>query len=199
MSQVPAPVIIVDDFIGPAVAERLLQFAIAHEPGFRSSKVALGHASLVDESHRLSKVNSEVAPLMPLIEPAIREAVDEAIPKLGLVNVESYLLEPELTWCGNGSFFKRHTDTLRRDRPANQRVMTMVYYFHGTPKAFTGGELRLYGVGSHAIGCISEVEPRLDRAVFFPSWFPHEVLPVHCATGAFSDGRFAITCWVRRN
>ena len=44
-----------------------------------------------------------------------------------------------------------------------------------------------------------EIEPRFDRAVFFPSWFPHEVLPVHCGSGAFADGRFAISCWVRKN
>ena len=77
--------------------------------------------------------------------------------------------------------------------------MTMVYYFYRKPKAFTGGQLRLYGLGAHATNCISEIEPRFDRAVFFPSWFPHEVLPVHCNSGAFSDGRFAISCWVRKN
>lgn len=196
----PAPVIIVDDFVGGAGAEQLFQYAIAHESGFRPSKVALGHGGIIDESRRVSKVNSDIDPVMPLIEPAIRKAVDEAIPKLGLVNVESYLLEPELTWCGDGGFFKLHTDTLYRDRLANQRVMTMVYYFYKVPKAFTGGQLRLYGLGADANSSIhQEIEPRFDRAVFFPAWFPHEVLPVHCSSGAFADGRFAISCWVRKN
>ncbi len=85
---------------------------------------------------------------MPLIEPAIRKAVDEAIPKLGLVNVDSYLLEPELAWCGDGGFFKMHADTLHRDRLAHQRVMTVVYYFYKEPKTFTGGQLRVYGLGA---------------------------------------------------
>ena len=196
----PAPVIIVDDFVGGAGAEQLFQYAIAHESGFQPSKVALGHGGIIDESRRVSKVNSDIDPVMPLIEPAIRKAVDDAIPKLGLVNVESYLLEPELTWCGDGGFFKMHTDTLYRDRLANQRVMTVVYYFYKEPKAFTGGQLRLYGLGADANGGIQqEIEPRFDRAVFFPSWFPHEVLPVHCSSGAFADGRFAISCWVRKN
>ena len=199
MLQVPPPVIIVDDFVGEAAAEQLLQYAIDHEAGFRPSKVALGHVALIDESRRVSMVHSEIDPVLPLIEPTIRKTVDEAIPKLGLVNVESYLLEPELTWCGDGAFFKMHTDTLSRDRLANQRVVTMVHYFHRRPKAFTGGQLRLYGLGAHATDCIAEIEPRFDRAVLFPSWFPHEVLPVHCNSGAFSDGRFAISCWVRRN
>jgi Rps23 Pro-64 3,4-dihydroxylase Tpa1-like proline 4-hydroxylase len=137
---------------------------------------------------------------MPLIEPAIRNAVDEAIPKLGLVNVESYSLEPELTWCGDGGFFKTHVDTLYRDRSANQRVMTVVYYFYKEPKAFTGGQLRLYGLGADANSpSRQEIEPQLDRAVLFPAWFPHEVLRVHCSSAAFADGRFAISCWVRKS
>lgn len=196
----PTPVIVVDDFVGRAVAEQLVQYAIAHESGFRQSKVTLGHVSIVDESRRVSRVNSDIYPVMPLIEPAIRKAVDEAIPKLGLINVDSYFLEPELSWCGDGGFFRMHADSLSRDRLAIQRVMTMVYYFHKEPKAFTGGQLLLYALGADANSSPQhEIEPQFDRAVFFPAWFPHEVLPVHSSSPAFSDGRFAITCWVRRN
>ena len=194
------PVIVIDHFLGGVVAERLLQYAIIRESGFRPSKVALKHESIIDESRRVSKVNSDTDGAIPLIEPAIRKAVDEAIPKLGLVNVESYFLEPELTWCGDGSFFKTHADTLYRDRLANQRVMTVVYYFYKEPKAFTGGQLRLYGLGGDAnSGSRQEIEPQLDRAVLFPAWFPHEVLPVHSSSPAFADGRFAISCWVRKS
>ena len=199
MSAYPAPVIIVDDFIGRAWAAQLVQYAIAHESDFLPSKVAVGHGGIIDESRRVSKVNRDIDPILPLIEPAIRKAVDEALPGLGLVNVDSYLLELELSWCGDGGFFKMHADTLYRDRLANQRVMTVVYYFYKEPKAFTGGQLRLYSLGADATASPpQEVEPRFDRAVFFPSWFPHEVLPVHCSSNTFADGRFAITCWVRR-
>jgi hypothetical protein len=195
----PAPVMIVDDFIGRTAAEHLFQYAITHESGFLASKVALGQLSVVDESHRVSRVNCNIYPLMSLIEPAIRRAVEEAIPKLGLVNVEPYFLEPQLTWCGDGAFFKMHTDTLSRDGFTNQRVMTIVYYFHKEPKAFTGGELLLYGLGAEATSSPQhQIEPRFDRAVFFPSWFPHEVSTVRCRD-EFADGRFSISCWVRRD
>jgi hypothetical protein len=199
LSRRPASFIVLDDFVGEARTARLLRYAIAQESGFVPSKVALGHAAMIDESRRVSKVNANVAPVMALVEPVIRKAVDRALRKLGLVNVDSYRLEPELTWCGDGAFFKRHTDTLYRDRFANQRVMTMVHYFYREPKAFSGGQLRLYGVGAEARRCISEIEPRFDRAIFFPAWFPHEVLPVRCRSGAFADGRFAISCWVRKS
>lgn len=193
----PPPVVIVEDFVGEARAEQLLQYAIAHESGFRPSKVALQHEGILDESRRVSMVNCDIYPVMPLIDPVIRKAVDEALPKLGLVNVESYHLEPELTWCGDGGFFKTHVDTLQYR--ASRRVLTMVYYFYKEPKAFTGGQLRLYGLRTDADSRIyQEIEPRRDRAVFFPSWFPHEVLPVHCTSRAFADGRFAINCWVHK-
>jgi SM-20-related protein len=199
MSAYPEPVIIVDNFIGRARAEQLVQFAVAHEPDFLPATVAVGHGAIIDESHRVLRVNHDIGPMMPLIEPAIRKAVDETTPRLGLVNVDSYLLEPELSWCGNGGFFKMHADTLYRDRLANPRVMTVVYYFYKEPKAFTGGQLCLYRLGADATDSPQEkVEPRFDRAVFFASWLPHEVLPVHSSSDIFADGRFTITCWVRR-
>jgi len=197
MLNYPAPVMILDDFVGEAAVQRLLEFAIAHEAGFRPSRVALGHEGFIDESHRVSKVNPDVDPVMPLIEPMIRKAVAAAIPKLGLVNVDTYFLEPEIAWSGDGAFFKMHADTLRHR--ANPRVLTMVHYFHKEPKAFAGGQLRLFGLGAEPDSCdYEEIEPRLDRAVFFPSWFPHEVLPVHCNSASFADGRFALNCWVHR-
>lgn len=188
---------IIDDFLGGAEAERLLRYAIANESSFQTSKVALLNEGMVDESRRVSRVSADVDAVMPSIEPVIRKAVDAAIPKLGLVNVDSYRLEPELAWSGDGGFFKMHSDTL--SYRTTHRVMTTVYYFHRQPKAFSGGQLRLYGLGGRADSDACHViEPRLDRMVFFPSWFPHELLPVRCNTGEFADGRFALTCWVHK-
>ncbi|MEJ8856787.1 2OG-Fe(II) oxygenase [Variovorax robiniae] len=188
---------VLDDFVGDATAQRLLEYAIANEAVFLPSKVALGYEGHVDETHRVSKVNPDIESVMPLIEPMIRKAVADAIPRLGLVNVDSYFLEPEIAWSGDGAFFKMHADTLR-DR-ANPRVLTMVLYFHKEPKAFEGGQLRLYGLGAQpGSSDYQEIEPRWDRAVIFPSWFPHEVLPVRCRSTSFEDGRFALNCWVHR-
>jgi Rps23 Pro-64 3,4-dihydroxylase Tpa1-like proline 4-hydroxylase len=82
----------------------------------------------------------------------------------------------------------------------------MVYYFHRKPKAFFGGQLRLYPLikaeaGAYVdaeAGAYVDIEPQSDSVVFFPSWFPHEVLPVHCESGAFADGRFSINCWCHK-
>lgn len=192
-----APIVIVDGFLGAAQAQHLLRFAVANEPRFQTSKVALRHDGIVDESRRVSRVCSDIDSVMPSIEPEIRKLVDGAMPELGIVNVDSYLLEAELAWSGNGSFFKMHTDTLRYR--SSHRVMTLVYYFHSRPKAFSGGHLRLYGIGADADSdACHEIEPRCDRAVLFPSWFPHEVCLVRSDTSAFEEGRFAITVWIHK-
>ena len=74
-----------------------------------------------------------------------------------------------------------------------------VYYFHRSPKSFSGGALRLYSFeASEERGTFVDIEPTNDTLVFFPSWFPHEVRPVVCPSGRFEDSRFAINCWVHR-
>jgi Rps23 Pro-64 3,4-dihydroxylase Tpa1-like proline 4-hydroxylase len=76
-----------------------------------------------------------------------------------------------------------------------------VYYFHAQPKAFSGGVLRLHSLasGKGDGGEHVDVEPVNDTLVFFPSWYPHEVLPVTCDSSRFEDSRFAINFWVHRS
>ena len=198
MAHAPEPFVLIDGFAGAATADAILRYAIAHEPDFETAKVALGQVSLVDESRRVALVNHRIEPLLPSIEPVIRRAVDEAVPPLGLVHVAPYVLEFELGWCGDGGVFRKHSDTLDRFPAANQRVITVVHYVCAKPKPFSGGQLRIYGLGTRAGALLAEVEPDHDRAVLFPAWLPHEVLPVRCESGTFADGRFAMSCWVRR-
>ena len=82
----------------------------------------------------------------------------------------------------------------------SQRVISAVYYFYRLPKSFSGGVLRLHSVaGGGEEGSFVDIEPTNDTLVFFPSWFPHEVLPVACPSGRFEDSRFTINCWFHRH
>ena len=79
------------------------------------------------------------------------------------------------------------------------RFVSMVYYFCATPARFSGGQLRLHSLAAtREPGTYVDIEPVNDSALFFPSWFPHEVLPVVCESGRFMDSRFAINCWLRK-
>jgi SM-20-related protein len=191
------PFITIDRFLGEDAAEELLRRALARESYFVPSKVKLGETSSVDPTHRIVLVDIDSAPWRARLESAMREAMDAAMPRLGIVNIRSYRIELEIGWCGNGGFFKVHTDTFSNGEE-DQRIVTMVYYLHHRPKAFTGGQLRLFGLGEREGHCIGEIEPAFDSAVIFPSWIPHEILPVVTDSHQFSAGRFAVTCWLRR-
>jgi len=103
-------------------------------------------------------------------------------------------------WSPNSRwrFYTEHRDTAIEDQKLIiRRVISAVYYFHRLPKLFSGGALRIYPLaGREKSSAFVEIEAINDTLVFFPSWFPHEVLPVACPTGQFEDSRFAINCWI---
>jgi Rps23 Pro-64 3,4-dihydroxylase Tpa1-like proline 4-hydroxylase len=86
------------------------------------------------------------------------------------------------------------TGASRRDAGSpGVRTVSGVYYFYRQPKAFDGGELRLYAFGEEAF---VDIEPSENAFVAFPSFAAHEVLPVTCPSGAFEDSRFSVNCWL---
>ena len=110
-------------------------------------------------------------------------------------------VELELVANNDGAFFKPHIDTFIGDaRKASERMLSAVYYFYAEPKAFSGGALRLYSFGTmEAREQIHRRAARANMLVVFPSWASHEVLPVSCPSGRFSDSRFNVNCWVYRH
>jgi SM-20-related protein len=56
--------------------------------------------------------------------------------------------------------------------------------------------LRLYAIGDPAGQTFIDIEPVHNSLLVFPSWAPHEVMPVSCPSQRFMDSRFAINCWV---
>jgi SM-20-related protein len=117
--------------------------------------------------------------------------------QLGLLPFEPSKFELEMVAHGDGAFRKRRRYVFIGNDPKNRRAIAAVYYFHRIPKSFSGGVLRIYPFdGSKKTGTFVDIEPANDTLVFFPSWFPHEVLPVACPSGRFQDSLFAINCWI---
>ncbi len=44
-----------------------------------------------------------------------------------------------------------------------------------------------------------DIEPRNNSLILFPPHCQHEVLPVTCPSGKFSDRRFTVNGWVVRS
>jgi Rps23 Pro-64 3,4-dihydroxylase Tpa1-like proline 4-hydroxylase len=134
--------------------------------------------------------------------PMLRERISARLPSLcagfGVKPGEIGSLEFEAVVYRDGAFYRRHIDTVKggpeaRHRP---RILSAVYYFHAEPRGFEGGALRLYPAASAERHL--DIDPQANALLVFPSWAPHEVMPVRCPSGAWEDARLAINCWMHR-
>ena len=183
---------------------RLLEFAANNRSAFGQSSVSGSEAAdRIDPSIRISHCMKPVTEIEPMVEARVGEALGDVFAALGCASFTPSMFEVEMVAHGDGAFFRRHIDTFTgsadtagESRRA-ARVVSMVYYFCATPARFSGGQLRLHSLAATGDpGTYVDIEPVNDTALFFPSWFPHEVLPVVCESGRFMDSRFAINCWV---
>ncbi len=179
----------IPNWLGVDGVERLLGYAKANEHLFMDSEIANG----LDRTRRVSRKlslgnckNEIIAKLqesLPVIFDTLR--AKPFIPKF----------EVELVAHGDGAFFALHYDTISYRR----RIISAVYYFHAMPKMFSGGLLRLHSMAANTQqGTFVDISPDYDTLVFFPSIFPHEVLPIKLPSGKFLDSRFAINIWMSR-
>lgn len=188
---------IVDGFLGEELVERLLEQAKAHEDEFVPTRVGNTEARL-DPEVRISKVLRDFGELRDELKTRFEEAMPRAIEELRLSPFGLTRCEIELVAHNDGAFYTKHIDTHTGiPDEKTQRVLTGVLYFHSLPKSFSGGQFRLLPLNPTAENFV-DIEPERDRLVLFPSWAPHEVLPVFCPSGKFMDSRFAINCWYRR-
>jgi SM-20-related protein len=189
------------DFLPQAKALALLDYVQANEERFKPSLVGVVDSLRVDETVRVSSLLQDFGPMKQELRALLAPLAPALAAELKTNPFETSRIELELAAHNDGAFFRRHIDTQRADDEAfkrDLRVLSGVYYFHAMPKAFTGGALRLYAMGSRDEGKFVDVEPLHNSLVFFPSFMPHEVMRVSCPSKRFMDSRFAINCWFRK-
>jgi SM-20-related protein len=189
---------LVHDWLGPETVERLLRFAQSNEHLFVDTVVVHKEGERVDSTRRVSKK----LPTLNDLKSELRSKVEDLLPlmfhRLGSKPFIPSQIEVELVAHGDGAFFERHIDTITGlDHRGRSRMISAVYYFHAMPKAFSGGELRIHSLAaSGQQGTFVDIAPDCDTLVFFPSFFPHEVMRVKSESGQFLDSRFAINLWI---
>jgi SM-20-related protein len=82
-------------------------------------------------------------------------------------------------------------------------VLTFVYHFHKSPRAFTGSGVRLFDGQTdngmlRASDSFRDLEIKDNALLVFPSYVVCAGLPVHCPTKAFADGLFAVRGTLRK-
>lgn len=190
-----------DGFLGIELNSRLLAYAISSEEHFQKSTI--GSTGEQDERVRISSVLNDLNCFQAVLAQRVLALVPDLIKQLGLTPFLATGVETQIAAHGEGAFYNRHVDLFTDESRNKQadRLISLVYYFYKEPKSFSGGLLRLYPMPGIPYGPDEQtidIVPEQDKAIAFSSWVPHEVLPVSCPSGSFSDSRFAINCWVLR-
>lgn len=187
---------VVRDFLDRDVAAELLALASANQTAFQPAGVGRGDQTGINLEVRVALNIDLPAPYRSIVRTKVLDLLPTLAPTLGIEPIREPRLEMEMVAHRDGAFFKRHIDTRTGDKEQEYiRVLSGVYYFHAQPKAFSGGELRLYALGDASF---IDIVPEHNSLVFFPSWAPHEVMPVSVPSKRFVDSRFAINCFIRR-
>lgn len=175
------------DVLPPADHRRLLQYVLSCRGELHDEN----RRSRTSFSERRDEIWDMFDRRLHAMLPFVRKQLE--IPRFPLGRIEW-----QLTAHGRDGTSVPRVDA---DTPqASGRRISCVYYFHQTPKRFSGGELTLYdtwitSTGSTGAGTSTTLEPVDNSLVFFPSDAFHEVCPVHPETDAFADSSFAITIW----
>ncbi len=197
----PIPLVILDEFLAAGEWAALLDYTLSRCDEFTHTGVIdQAGSSIVDREFRRSRALFELDRYRPLFVERIYAHLPRVLGQLGIPELEVAEVETQLTATNDGEFFRAHNDN-RADQ-VNSRALTFVYYFHREPKAFVGGELRVFSAQENETESLAGpyriAYPFQNQIAFFPSGALHEILPVECPSGDFADSRFTVNGWLLR-
>lgn len=194
--------LLLEEFLPAAELELLRRFATDRQADYVASEVVSGSEDgRRDEQVRRSQVLFDVTAIYPLVVERVLAHLPWIQRRLGQAPFTLGDVELQVTASNDGEWFKPHRDS--GDGPVRGRELTFVYYCHREPRAFRGGELRMFGPFADAdnpatLGDAVTITPPQNSIVFFPSHYLHEVMPVTCPSHDFADSRFTYNGWLRR-
>jgi Rps23 Pro-64 3,4-dihydroxylase Tpa1-like proline 4-hydroxylase len=175
---------VIPGFLGEQ-RQDVLDYVLSQEQNFSPATVSLGATRSVIEGVRKARVVESLGDFEGAFVDRIRQLVQPAIVQLRHKMFPFGHIELQIAASNDGDYFRLHQD----GGPDATREITFVYFLHGEPRPFLGGELSIRA---------STVTPRGDTLVLFPSCSVHEVLPVHVPSRAFADSRFTVNGWIHR-
>jgi predicted 2-oxoglutarate/Fe(II)-dependent dioxygenase YbiX len=202
------------DFLPGSEHRQLLEWVLSNSRAFQPATITSGTSGAqesVKPSQRIALTTRVPDELQTPLTEQLIDALDQVVELTCYKGPRPLSIELELAAHGDGAFYRPHLDIpLGHERiplgalDGEDRALSAVYYFHRTPKRFSGGELRLHRFGSGwdrkdaDASTYLDLQPVNGSLVVFPSWAMHEVRPVECQSGRFEDYRFALNCWFCR-
>lgn len=202
----PNNVFVKHDFLPKRELHALRKYVLDHEGDFTPSTVISheGPDSASDPSYRKSLVLYNLGEYTSVIEDRLLNLLPNVLTAFKREAFPISHLDIQVTASNHGDFFKVHQDNSSEEPiDINRREVSFVYYFHTEPKAFTGGQLKLYNSENGEVQeskkkTAQTITPRQNTLVLFPSSYDHEVLPVRCPSRKFVSSRFTVNGWVIR-
>jgi SM-20-related protein len=193
----PSHFVQIKNFLSHEEHRQLLDYVVAREQDFAHTITEINK----HPGYRKSKAIYEFPEFSELMRERVRACVPEMQREFGLDAFAIDTIECQLTAHNENDYYKMHNDN-GSDKTAS-RELTYVHYFHREPKAFSGGQLKLYDSiieNNYYVEAetYKTVAPLNNSMVFFLARYMHEVMPVQCPSRQFADGRFTINGWVRR-
>jgi Rps23 Pro-64 3,4-dihydroxylase Tpa1-like proline 4-hydroxylase len=201
------------DFLPEGDHRQLLDWVLDNQASFHPASI---HSSVtgrneVDPQGRIALTARRLDGIKEMLQQRFLAALPRIAAGAGYRGPPPSLLELEIAAHGDGAHYTPHVDIpIGPHRqpisgsPDGDRVLSAVYYFHRLPRAFAGGELRLFRFGAASAGVGDDpanhvdFEPLDNSLVVFPSWVTHEVRRIGCPGADFAHYRFALNCWYCR-
>lgn len=194
---IPSHFVQIENFLNANQHRGVLEYVMQRRDDFLPTVTEINK----HPGYRKSRAIYEFPEFSPLILDRVRACVPEVVRQLNSMPFEISGIECQLTTHNENDFYKIHNDN-GSDKTA-VRELTYVYYFNREPKAFSGGELKLYDsriennyyVEAESFKLIAPIN---NSIVFFLARNMHEVLRVSCPSQQFEDGRFTVNGWIRK-
>jgi SM-20-related protein len=193
----PSHFVQMENFLSVDEHRRLIDYVMRRREDFLPTMTEINQHPGYRKSHAIY----DFPEFSQIIQAKLRACVPDLLSEFDVAPFDISDIECQLTTHNENDFYKIHNDN-GSDKTAS-RELTYVYYFHREPKAFSGGQLKLYDSrieNNYYVEAESYrmIEPINNSIVFFLARYMHEVMPVSCPSRQFEDGRFTINGWVRR-
>ncbi len=197
----PRKMLALEEFVTASEFRRIVGYALEQESSFQPSLMLDSNrpAAQVDETRRKSTVLIHPVEIGALFRERITSVLPFVLRQFGLPALEIRRIDVQITATNDNEFFLPHVDNFSES--VRTRRLSFVYFFHREPKAFSGGELRIFDLTrndpvARLHASFTEVAPAQNQIVFFPSGLLHEIAAVECPSRAFEDGRFTVNGWI---
>jgi Rps23 Pro-64 3,4-dihydroxylase Tpa1-like proline 4-hydroxylase len=187
---------IVDNAFPDIYIDKLLEYAHTYRSNFVPSTTNSGRVG----NGRRSLTSMGINPLVTPFRESLVGGFENVCESLGIKVFQISTIETQLTFHGNGDFFRIHRDNT--SLTTCSRCISYVYYFQIKTNSFSGGRLKIYAQRGESKPETSEtlsikVNPLHNRIVFFNSNLWHEVLPIQSEESDFLSCRGSLVGWIR--